>query len=99
MDSRSSLGHPLSTSQHSPAGQTAFFPTFPVFNTPLAAESHSDATSSFPAVHCSPSSVEEPLPHPAIFSPPTDMDTDVSAIVDQAADNSDLWKSDVSFEV
>jgi len=40
----------------------------------------------------------EDRPLPALFSPPTDMDTDVSAIIGQAAEDSELWRSDVSFE-
>jgi len=76
-------------------------PTSPVFSTPLAAESVSAVShscSSSPAArHSLPMSVAPR--QPALFSPPTDMDTDVSAIIGHAAEDSELWKSDVSFEV
>jgi len=51
-------------------------------------------------MHHSPAaSVHQQDMRSAQFSPPTDMDTDVSAIIGQAAEHSELWKSDVSFEV
>ena len=72
----------------------------PVFSTSLIAESSRGAHqhhSSPPPVEHSPTPVED-RPQPALFSPPTDMDTDVSAIIGQAAEDSELWRSDVSFE-
>jgi len=75
-------------------------PASPVFNTSLVAESSRDANRHRPssATHCSPVATEH-QPQSTLFSPPTDMDTDVSAIMGQAAEHSELWKSDVSFEV
>ena len=76
-------------------------PASPVFSTSLVAESSSNADhrrrSPAPVRH-SPVPAEN-RPQSALFSPPTDMDTDVSAIIDQAADHSELWRSDISFEV
>jgi len=87
----------------SPDGQTlsSTRPVSPVFSTPLVAESSSSANhhhrSPPPAQH-SPSPTED-CRQSVLFSPPTDMDTDVSAIIGQAAEESELWKSDISFEV
>jgi len=84
-------GHIASTAQ----------PASPVFSTSLVAESSRDAirhrSSSPPAHHSPVFSVH--WRQSALFSPPTDMETDVSAIIGQAAEDSELWKSDVSFEV
>ena len=71
-------------------------PASPVFNTSLAAESHCYLP--FSQSRHSPVAADN-QPQSAMFSPPTDMDTDVSAIIGQAAEDSALWKSDISFEV
>jgi len=72
----------------------AAHPASPVFSTSLVAESSRDARRR----RHSPVATER-RPQPAVFSPPTDMDTDISAIIGQAADDNDMWKSDISFEV
>jgi len=95
--------NPSSPVHCSPEGQTASTtePASPVFSASLVAESSSNADqrrrSSPPARHCPATTADRP--QSALFSPPTDMDTDVSAIFNQAANDSELWKSDVSFEV
>ena len=76
-------------------------PPSPVFSTSLVATSNWDTnhhhSPSSPTQH-SPVSTER-RPQSVLFSPPTDMDTDVSAIIGHAADDSQMWKSDISFEV
>jgi len=76
-------------------------PASPIFSTSLAAESSRGAKrrhrSSFE--HCLVASSLRQPQSAALFSPPTDMDTDVSVIMEQAANDSELFKSDVSFEV
>ena len=103
----SGLGH-QSASGSLPAdlhcdGQSAStaLPASPIFGASFAAEAGRDADlcrSFSPPAPRSPVASERRL-QSALFSPPTDMDTDVSAIVGQVAEDSRLWKSDVSFEV
>jgi len=76
-------------------------PQSPIFSTSVVAELSWDANqhrSSSPTTGHSPVATVCRI-QSALFSPPTDMDTDVSAIIGQAAENSALWRSDVSFEV
>jgi len=76
-------------------------PASPIFSTSLVAESGSTSSHhqwSRQAERQSPTPTEV-QPQSLLFSPPTDMDTDVSAIIGEAAENSELLKSDISFEV